>query len=71
MILALASLQLFRLDGQHELCPLGLLRQKARNNQGENATMPLWEMCQLCFADNGEESNENKRAALCCTFSCL
>lgn len=33
--------------------------------------MPLWETCHLCFADNGEESNENKRAALCCTFPCL
>lgn len=48
-----------------------MLNKKARSNQGKNAAMPLWETRHLCFADNGEESNENKRVALCGTFSCL
>lgn len=77
MILRLASLQLYPLSGQHELCPLGLFRRrntlnkKGRSNPGEKATLPLWETCHLCFRDNGEESNENKRVALCCTSPCL
>lgn len=52
-------------------CWRNMLNKQARSNQGENATMPLWEMRHHCFGDNGEESNENKRVALCCTFSCL
>lgn len=69
---------LFALSVQHQFCLLCFrccwrktLNKKARSNQGENATLPPWGLCHLCFADNGEKSNENKWVAPCCRSLCL